>query len=365
MEDGAQAVTRGPLGRARARLGRGVGHAWSLLVNSVRAFLGDRGTQFAAAISYYALLSLFPAAIVLAAGFGLFIDDREAQEEVVDTLFDALPLSSDEGRSDLESVVTGVTRNSGALGVAGLVGLVISASALMGAVRTAVNVVFGAPRGRPPLRGKALDILFVAFLGVLAGLSLAATIATQFAVDIGDDLGISSSVLRAGVGVAGWLTALALSALAFTLVLRVIPQRKPPLRDIWPGVAFATAGYELAKRGFSLYLENFANYSAVYGSLGAVIALLAFVYIAAIVFLIGAEMAALWPRVRRGDFDRPPDEEGEPFGRQVLGFLRGLVVHTGEREHHEQEEPRHGGEEPSERSVGAAEGSRGRGGASR
>lgn len=342
-------MTRGPLGRARARLGRGVGHAWSLLVNSVRAFLGDRGTQFAAAISYYALLSLFPAAIVLAAGFGLFIEDREARDRVVDTLFDALPLS-DEGRSDLESVVTGVTRNSGAVGVAGLVGLVISASALMGAVRTAINVVFGASRGRPPLRGKALDILFVAFLGVLAGLSLAATIATQFAVDIGDDLGISSSMLRAGVSVAGWLTALALSALAFTLVLRVIPQRKPPLRDIWPGVAFATAGYEVAKRGFSLYLENFANYSAVYGSLGAVIALLAFVYIAAIVFLIGAEMAALWPRVRRGDFDSPPDEEGEPFGRQVLGFLRGLVVDTSEREHDEQEEPRHGGEAPSERS---------------
>ena len=65
----------------------------------------------------------------------------------------------------------------------------------------------------------------------------------------------------------------------------------------------AAVGFELAQRGFALYLENFSDYSAIYGSLGAVITFLVFIYIAAMVFLLGAEMATLWPRVRAGEFE--------------------------------------------------------------
>jgi membrane protein len=106
-------------------------------------------------------------------------------------------------------------------------------------------------------------------------------------------------------------------------VFVVVPRPHPRLRDVWPGVLLAAVGYELAKRGFTIYLENFGNYSAVYGSLGAVVIFLVFIYIGAMVFLMGAEFAALWPRVRRGEFD--DGEDGTPFGEQIRGFLRGLV----------------------------------------
>jgi membrane protein len=102
---------------------------------------------------------------------------------------------------------------------------------------------------------------------------------------------------------------------------------------VWPGILLAAVGYELAKRGFALYLENFGNYSAVYGSLGAVITFLVFIYIAAMVFLMGAEFAALWPRVRRGEFD--DSGEGKPFGEEVRGFLRGLVFERRDRKQDE------------------------------
>ena len=160
-------------------------------------------------------------------------------------------------------------------------------------------------------------------LGLLIGLSLATTVLRSLAVDLGEDLGILGRVLDSALDASGFLIPLALSAIVFAVLFRVVPHPRPRLRDVWPGVAFATIGYELAKRGFALYIDNFGDYSAVYGSLGAVIVFLVFIYIAAIVFLLGPEYAALWPRVRAGEFDGGP---GKPLREEVRGFLRGLVL---------------------------------------
>jgi len=111
------------------------------------------------------------------------------------------------------------------------------------------------------------------------------------------------------------------------VLLRYVPARHQRWRDIWPGVLVATLGYKLVQVGFSFYLDNFGRYSAVYGSLGAIVAFMVFVYVAAMAFLLGAEYARLWPQARAGEFDPDPDEdEGEPLRRRVLGFLKGLAI---------------------------------------
>ena len=136
----------------------------------------------------------------------------------------------------------------------------------------------------------------------------------------------------------GALLPIAISALVFTVLYTVLPVNRPRIRDIWPAIVFATIGFELVKRGFSVYLDEFADYSAVYGSLGAVVAFMVFVYIAAIVFLFGAEMAALWPEVRRRRArpGRRGDDDGDSksFGEEVRDFLKSLVSRnpTGEHE---------------------------------
>ncbi|HEX2435252.1 MAG TPA: YihY/virulence factor BrkB family protein [Solirubrobacterales bacterium] len=311
------------LDRVRARAGHALGRAAKLTERAIDAFFKQRCSQLAASISYYALLSLFPSAIVAAAVFGIVIGDDKARAEVVDFLFDTLPLSEDEGRRDLERAVDGVTRNTEALGLVGLVGLLYSASALMGAVRNSLAIIWGGERQRPALRAKALDIVLVVGLGLLSGLSLAVTVLRSLAVDLGHDLGIPGRVLDGALGASGFLIPLALSAIVFAVLFRFVPYPRPRLRDVWPGIVVATIGYELAKRGFALYIDNFGNYSAVYGSLGAVIVFLVFIYIVAIVFLLGAEYAALWPRVRAGEFDDGP---GKPLREEIRGFLRGLVL---------------------------------------
>ena len=315
--------------RARARAGHALGRVAKLTERAIDAFFKNRCSQLAASISYYALLSLFPAAIVTAAIFGIVIGDDEARAEVVDFLFDTLPLSEDEGRRDLEEAVDGVTRNTETLGVVGLVGLLYSASALMGAIRNSLAIVWGGERQRPPLRAKALDILLVMGLGLLIGLSLAVTLLRSLAVDLGQDLGIPGRVLDAVLDASGFLIPLALSVIVFAVLFRVVPHPRPRLRDVWPGIGFATIGYELAKRGFALYIDNFGDYSAVYGSLGAVIVFLVFIYVASIVFLLGAEYATLWPRVRAGEFDSTGP--GKPLREEIRDFLRGLVVERGGR----------------------------------
>jgi membrane protein len=311
--------------RARARAGHALARAAKLIERSVDAFARHHCPQLAASISYYALLSIFPAAILMVAIFGVVIGDDEARTEVVDFLFENLPVSEGEGRKDLEKVVDGVTSNTGALGVVGLLGVLYSASALMGAIRNSLAIIEETERQRPPLRAKALDLLLVLGLGILIALSFAATLVRGLAVDLSKDLGFTGRVIDEALNAVGFLIPFTLSLIAFTVILTVVPYPRPRLRDVWPGVLLAAVGFELAQRGFALYLENFGNYSAIYGSLGAVITFLVFIYIAAMVFLLGAEMATLWPRVRAGEFD-DSDGDGEPFGERVRGFLRGLVI---------------------------------------
>ncbi len=306
----------------RGQLKRGAEQAWRLLTNALSGLSRHRGTHLAAGMSYYALFSVFPAAIVVAAVAGLILDDPSAREDAVSFLLDELP-ASDQGRSDIETAVDGVTSNSRTLGLIGLAALLISTSALVSAARNSVNLIFGDELRRGALRGKALDILLVIGLGFLFSLSFAVTLIGQLNIVLGGAVG---DAIESAISASGPLLSLILTAVVFAVLYHVLPTGRPGWRQIWPGVVFASFGYELLKRGFSIYLDNFADYSAVYGSLGAVIAFMFFVYLASVVFLIGAEMAAIWPGVRAGEYDPEDDGEEKSFGervREIVGRLFG------------------------------------------
>ena len=304
--------------RSRPSVGRLAGLVWSLLFNSIKLLPRHNGSQLAAAMAYYGLFSIFPAGIAIAAIGGLFLNDAGTRTELVDYLFRELPIDQAQGRGDIVSLVDGVAGNAGALGAIGVVGLVISASALLGAARAAVNRIFGGTVTRGALRGKGIDIALLFSLGLLFILSFAATLIGSLDIPLGGSFGeLVSAVLGAG----GALLPLALTAFVIGALYRILPVQHPPLAQTWPGIVFATLGIELLKRLFSIYLGNFADYSAIYGSLGAVIAFMFFAYLASLVFLVGAEMAAIWPAVRRGDFDDP---DADPIPRQIRDALLGL-----------------------------------------
>ena len=310
----------------RRQASRRLRRAGALLGASLREFFADRCPLIAAAISYYALFSIFPIAILVVIVFGLVADDAQAREEVVDFIMRNLPLKEGEGRRELSDLLERATAAGAGLGAVALFGVGFAASGLMGAIRGAVNTAWGVEHRRPPLQGKLLDILLVLGVGAVIVLSLGLTLLVRVSAglgrDMGDALGGAGGVLGGAVLALGQLVPLVITALVFLFLFRVLPALSTTSRDVWPGVLVAALGYEAAKIGFAFYLDNFARYDAVYGSLGVVIAFLVFVFVAANLFLLGAEAASEWPRVRSA----PLDEEGPPWRQRATGLLRKLVV---------------------------------------
>lgn len=304
-------------------------HAWQVTQHAVMDFFEDRALQLAAAISYYALLAVFPVAILAVTAFSVVIGEEEARRDVIDFLTRQLP-AADTGRQDIEQLLRDVTRNSGAFGVVGAVGLLISASGLMGAVRNALNTAWDLEERRPPLRGKGIDLLLVLGVGLVISASFAISITRavvhDLAAEVADFLGGPlESAIPAIVGVATWLLPLLLSLAIFALLYRLVPATYVRWRDALTGGAVAMVGYELAKAGFGFYVDNFADYGAVYGALGAVVAFVFFVFLVSNIFLLGAEIASERPRVAAGLYDREPDDE-RSLGERIRDGLRGLVV---------------------------------------
>ncbi len=275
---------------------------------------------------------MFPLAIVTVAVFGIVISEAEAQRRVVAFLVDNLPVTVGQGRDEIARALRGVTSSPGAVGGAGIVGLVFAASGLMAAARNAVNRAWDAQASsRPPLQGKLLDVALVFAAGIVVVGSLGLTVAGRMFANLGARV---DGALGGGVGAAfadvlvtlGHLTTLVLAFGVFAFVYRVVPSCDVRLRDAAIGAAVAAVGFELAKTGFAIYVSNFAHYGAVYGSLGAAVAFLVFSFVAANVFVLGAEVASEWPRVWRGEYD---GDGGELWPR-LRRRIKGLVVRTGD-----------------------------------
>jgi membrane protein len=286
-----------------------------LIEHGVGGFFAHGCTQRAAAISFYALFSIFPLAILSVAVLGLVANDTEARNQVVTFFLDRLPLTQGDGRAFLEKAMRTATRQGAGFGVLGIATLVFAASNVMGSIRQALNAAFRVEERRPPAQAKLWDLFGVFVFGLL--------VTASFALTLVDKVVDTDTPLVNTLQDIGRVVPLLIAIGVFTLLFRFVPAQRPHLRDIWPGVLVAAFGYELAKRGFALYLTHFADYGAVYASLGAVIAFLVFTYITAFIALLGAEMAAEWPCVRAGDYDGPP---GPPFHRQVADWLVGLFV---------------------------------------
>ncbi len=315
----------------RERLHRAARHAGQLAEHAVRAFFADRATQLAAAISYYALFAIFPIVILAVAGFSLVLGEATARHDVLDFLTRNLPVTQQSGRQDLSDLLGGVTQNTEAFGIVGVLGLLFSASGLMGGLRNAVNTAWQVEDRRPPLHGKLLDVVLVLGIGALIAASLAGSLVTRAVQSLSSDV---SQALGAGVfGLATRALPLAIAFAGFLLLYRVVPATAVRWRDAAVGALVATAGYAATKVGFGAYLNGVADYGAVYGSLGAVVAFVFFVYLNANVFVLGAEVASEWPAVQRGAHDVPHAEEDDdtPWWRGLLRALRGLAVRDDEQ----------------------------------
>jgi membrane protein len=313
--------------RLRVAARRGGRHAAKTAERALVDFFEDRCPQLAAAISYYTLFAIFPLTILTVGVFGLVVGEGQARSDVIEFLTGRLPVTDDAGRQDSETLLRDVTESGGAFQLVGAVGLLVSATALMAAVRNGLNTAWDVEERRPLLRGKAIDLLLVAGFGLLIAVSFALTVGRRWLADLGEAIGApvaGSLSLLAGTG--AWAIPLVISLAIFTLLYRFIPACRVRWVDAITGGAVAMLGYELAAAAFGYYLGNLADYGAVYGSLGAIVAFVFFIFLAANIFLLGAEIAVERPRVIAGRYyGGPPDERSR--SARIRDALRGLVVH--------------------------------------
>ncbi len=305
-----------------------------LAKRSVQEFMDDNCSQMAAAISYYVLFSLFPLLIFLVGVLGLLLTSSSLQEDVIDSVLDAIPLSETEGRNDVTDAVQGVAGvSSGALGLFGLIGMAWAGSNMFGVIRRSLNVAYDLEYSRPFVQQKLLDLVMVVGLGFFFVVSIGATAFLRATREFSDDIPyVGDAAEWAGFAwdAASFFIPLGLSFLAFLVLYWIVPATNVRPRDVWPGALVAALLFEIGKVGFTFYIQNFGNYDVVFGSLGAVAAFLFWIFFGANIMLFGAEVASEYPRILRGDYaeaeakEKPPSR---PLRETVRRTVRGLFVH--------------------------------------
>lgn len=273
----------------------------------------DQISNGAAALAFYMVLALFPSAI-----FSLsilpYLPIAHLQQAVTDLVRQALPGSAaDLLTGTVESVVS---RRSGGLLSFGFVFALWSSTSGLHSLMQQLNVVYEVEEERSFLRARALAlVLTVAFFTLVVGALALIIFGGMLQSYIGDNLGWSGG-LRLVFAVLRWLIIIAALHCAFSVIYYLGPNLKQPFVLVTPGSVAATAALLLVSIGFKTYVERFSDYDALYGSLGAVIVLLLWLFVAGWVILFGAELNDVVRRQQRAGAGNRDRSEGSRAGER-------------------------------------------------
>ncbi|NQX10554.1 YihY/virulence factor BrkB family protein [Microbacteriaceae bacterium VKM Ac-2855] len=265
---------------------------------TLREFGADQCTDLAAGLTYYAVLALFPGLLAVVSVLGLF----GAAEKTTDTVLElmqnlASPQAVEVLRGPVESLTTSPA--AGIAFVTGIVGAMWSASGYVGAFGRAMNRIYGIDEGRPiwKLRPTMLGVtVFTVILIVIGALIL--VLSGPVASAVGDVVGLGESTLLVW-NIAKWPVLGVIAVVVIAVLYYWAPNiRQPKFRWMSLGSLLALVIWLAASIGFGLYVANFSNYDRTYGSLGAVIVFLLWLWITNLALLFGAEFDAELERGR-------------------------------------------------------------------
>ena len=284
-------------------------YTWAALKRTFREVRDDNLTDWAAALTYYAVLALFPGLIVLVAILGLAGQHPETTNALLDIVRDVGPASAvDTFRGPIESVVKS-TGGAGALLGVGLLGAIWSASGYIGAFIRALNAIYEVDEGRPFWKLRPLQIaITVAMVLLLALVAISIVITGPLARSIGDEIGLGDTAVTIW-SIAKWPVIVVIVMGMFTVLYYVAPNvRQPRLRWVTPGGVVAVLVWLFASFGFALYVANFGSYDKTYGSLGGVVVFLVWLWLSNLALLFGAEFDAELERQRELEAGLPAEE---------------------------------------------------------
>jgi membrane protein len=280
------------------------------LVRTIKEFKRDNLTDWAAALTYYSILAIFPALIVLVSILGLV--GSSATQPLIDNLGKVAPGTAKE---IVTSAITNLQKNQGAAGIlffVGLGGAIWSASGYVGAFMRASNAIYDIEEGRPIWKTIPLRVFTtVVMLALLVVSAIAVVLTGGLAKQVGNLLGVGSTALTVW-GIVKWPVLLLIVSFMFAFLYWAAPNVKHAgFRWLSPGGILAVLVWVVASAGFAFYVANFGSYNKTYGALGGVIIFLVWLWISNIAVLLGAEWNAEIHRARLIEAGHPAEKE--PF----------------------------------------------------
>jgi membrane protein len=269
------------------------------LWQTARSFYDDQMTQHAAAMTYYSLMSLFPAVLLGISLLALIGQFPDTYDSIMSYLRDVAPTSA---IAPIDDTLRTAFRNKDTATTAVVVSVLIvlyGTTGVLESARRALNVVFRSGNGRSFLRRKTVDVAFTVVLGVLVLSTLVMLfVGGQLADDLFGFIGLGSTAATAW-SIVRWPGAFVVTTLIFALIYYVTPDVKHrSFRWITPGALVGVLLWLAASVGFSFFLSNFANLNALYGAFTGAIVLVAWLWLTNVALLFGAELNAAIERER-------------------------------------------------------------------
>jgi membrane protein len=281
-----------------------------VLKRTVTEFKEDNLTDWAAALTYYGILSIFPALLVLVSLLGLIGDS--ATQPLLDNLGEVAPGPAQE---IFTSAIENLQKSQGAAGIlfiVGLAGALWSASGYVAAFMRASNAIYDVGEGRPVWKTLPLRVVLTLVLVVLLAICAVAVVVTGgLADEVGKVLAVGDTAVTVW-DIAKWPVLVVLVSLMFAILYWAAPNVKQPgFRWVSPGGVLAVIIWIVASAAFAFYVANFGSYNKTYGAIGGVIVFLVWLWISNIAVLLGAEFNAEMQRAQRIEGGHPA--EREPF----------------------------------------------------
>lgn len=260
---------------------------------TLKSFYDDQMTHHAAALTYYSLMSLFPAVLMGVSLLGLLGQYPQTYDAIIGYLRDVAP---DATVGALDATLRNAFRSKGLAATTLAIGAIIAlygATGVLEAARRAMNVSFEVQGGRGFLQRKKTDLISSLVLGSLVLLTLILVfVGGDFAADLLGFVGLGSTAAEVWA-IARWPAAGFAAMLAFSWIYYVTPDvRHRGFRWVTPGAAAGVLLWLLASAGFSLYVSNLGNLNATYGSFATAIVLVFWLWLTNIALLFGAELNA-------------------------------------------------------------------------
>jgi membrane protein len=270
------------------------------LKRTLRKAKDDKINHWGAALTYYAVLSLFPALLVMVSLVGLFGSPERVTKVLTDTISDLGPSTA---AQTFQGPIESLTSNRGGAGVVlvvSIAGALWAASGYVSAFADASNSIYQVEEGRPFWKLKPLQLLVTFVLILIAAfVALGLVLSGPIVGALGGALGISDSVLTAW-RFAKWPAMLILVVVIFGVLYYTAPNaRVSGVRWVSGGAIVALVAWIVASLAFALYVSNFGSYNKTYGALGGVVVFLLWLWLTNLAILLGAEFNAETERAKQ------------------------------------------------------------------